>query len=564
MAMMISKFHKIIQSKVVWGIFALLISVAFVSVSVPGSKNRSAAKRDRKAAQLAGRLFGEEVSRIELGRAYNSLRMNYTLQYAQYGQPFRITPEIDEILVESAWRRLAMLKKAKQLGITVSPKQTVSLIQSQPIFQNRQTGQFDPEAYSMALQQIGSLIRGMTPKAVEQHYAEEVLLRKVARIPAQGALVTEEEITKAFHLYTDKLTVEYAAVPRSLADTPKVTEEEAKTHFALNKEEFRMPEKVIVDYVQFAVADHLETAEVTDEMVAGFYENNKQRFLKQPAEDAAPDAVPEYQTLEEVKDEIATGIKMQLARSTAADLADELVSELADETTTFESTAQKLGLEIVDNAPAFTLVDPVKGIDPTAPFQRAAFALEKDATHYYSDPVVGRDFIYVISLTKKLPSFLPSFDIVREDVIESARIAAAEKAYVEKAEQVHTEIQQVLKAGTPFADAIAKYKLEMKKTEPFDIASELEDEFGQQIKGASILSGQGNLTDLVATPNEYLVAYVATKTPGDEATTLPGMRNELSINIGNEKAGHLVAVWQDALLEEAGFEDLLIRDDDES
>ena len=69
MTMMISKFHKIIQSKVVWGIFALLISVAFVSVSVPGSKSRSAAKRDRKAAQLAGKLFGDEVSLIEFARA---------------------------------------------------------------------------------------------------------------------------------------------------------------------------------------------------------------------------------------------------------------------------------------------------------------------------------------------------------------------------------------------------------------------------------------------------------------------------------------------------------------
>ena len=563
MAMMISKFHKIIQSKVVWGIFALLISVAFVSVSVPGSKNRSAAKRDRKAAQLAGRLFGEEVSRIELGRAYRNIRLKYTLQYAQYGQPFRITPEIDEILVQSAWRRLAMLKKAQQLGMAVSAEQTVSMIHSQPVFQNRQTGQFDPNAYSMALQQIGSFI-GMTPKDVEQHYAEEALLMKVARIPAQGALVTDEEIQKAFHLYTDKLTVEYAAIPRSLADTPKVTEEDAKNYFALNQEEFRMPEKAMVDYVRFAVADHLENVEVTDEMVSGFYENNKQRFLKQPAEDAPAEAEPEYQPLEEVKDSITEQIQQALARKAAADLADELVSELADETTTFEKATQKMGLEIVDNTPAFTLTDPVKGIDPTAPFQRAAFALEKDETHYYSDPVVGRDFVYVISLTKKYDSFLPSFEVVQDAATESAKIAATGKAYVEKAEQVHGKIQQVLKAGTAFADAIAKYNLELKKTEPFDIASELEDEFGQQIKGAALLYGQGKLTDLVATPDEYLLAYVAKKTAGDEAATLPGMRNELAYNLGNEKAAQLVAAWQDALLEEAGFENLLIRADDES
>jgi len=559
MTMMISKFHKIIQSKVVWGIFALLISVAFVSVSVPGSKNRKAAKRDQKAAQLAGRLFGEEVSRIELAHAYQSIRLNYTLQYG----PFRITDDIDQILVESAWRRLAMLKKAQQLGMTVSSEQVVSTIQSQPIFQNQQTGQFDSNAYNAALQQIRSII-GMQPKDVENHFAEEALLRKVARIPAQGALVTDEEIQKAFHLYTDKLTVEYAAIPRSLVDVLEVTEEDAKNYFALNQEEFRMPEKAIVDYVQFAVADHMENVEATDEMVSGFYENNKQRFLKQPAEDAPADAAPEYQPLEEVKDSITEQIKQALARKAAADLADELVAELADETTNFKEATQKLGLEIVDDTPAFTLTDPVKGIDPTAPFQRAAFALEKDATHYYSDPIVGRDFVYVASLTKKFPAFLPSFDIVREAAFESAKIAATGKAYVEKAEQIREEVMAALKAGTAFADAVSKYNLELKKTEPFDIGTSLEDEFGQQIKGAALLYGQGKLTDLVATPDEYLLAYVAEKTSGDESITLPGMRNELAGNIGNEKAAQLVAAWQDALLEEAGFEDLLIRADDES
>ncbi len=559
MTMMISKFHKIIQSKIVWGAFAVLISVAFVGVSVPGSKSRSEAKRDRKAAQLAGRLFGEEVSRSEFGRAYQSIRLNYTLQYG----PFRITDDIHEILSASAWQRIAMLKKARQLEMGVTPKQTITMIQNQPVFRNQQTGQFDPNAYNAALQQIRSLT-GMTPKDVENHFSEEVLLQKVARIPIQGALVTHEEITKAFHLFTDKLTVEYAAIPRSLAGTPDVTEEEAKNYFALNQEAFRMPEKAIVDYVQFAVADHVENVEVTDDMVSGFYENNKQRFLKEPTEDAAADAAPEYQPLEEVKDSIIEQIEQALARKAAADLADELVAELADESTTFKSAAEKLGLEIIDTTPAFTLTDSVKGIDPTAEFQRAAFALEKDETHYYSDPVVGRDFVYVLSLTKKLPSFLPSFDIVREDVIESAKIAATEKAYVKKAEQIHEEITTALKAGTAFADAIAKYSLAMKKTEPFDISTSLEDEFGQQIKGAAILYGQGTLTDLVVTQDEYLLAYVAEKVPGDETLSLPGMRNELAGNIGNEKSAQLVSAWQSALLDEAGFEDLLPRADDES
>ncbi len=557
MAMMISKFHKLIQSKIVWGAFALLISIAFVSVSVPGSKSRSAAKQARKKAQLAGRLFGEDVTRSEFGHAWNSIRV----MVAMYSMMDRRFDMDEEQMLDAAWLRLATLKKAQQLGMTASGEQTKKAIQEFPLFQNPETGQFNQNDYNMFVNQILPQFR-MSSAGFEQVFRENVLAAKVANIPAQGGLVFEEEIKKAFHLYTDMLTVEYAAIPRSLADVPKVGKEEALNYFEINKEQFRMPEKAIVDYVQFAVADHLASVEVTDEMVAEFYENNQQHFLKPPAEDAAPDAEPEFKALEDVKDEIATGIQMQQARRIAADLADELVSELADETMTFEKAAQKLGLEIVDTTPAFTAIDPVKDIDPTAPFQRASFALQKDETHYYSDPVVGRDFVYVISLTKKLSSFLPSFEVVQDAATEAAKFAATERAYIEKAKQIHREIKEALKEGSAFSDAVAKYQLELKITEPFSITSTLEDEFGQQIMVNAIRVDQGKITELIATTDEYLVAYVAEKVLGDEAVALPAMRAELVGSIGNEKSGIAATTWREGLLKEAGFENLLIGDDE--
>jgi peptidyl-prolyl cis-trans isomerase D len=558
MTMMISKFHKLIQSKIVWGAFAILISVAFVGITAPGSKSRSAARRDQQAARVAGTLFGEEVTRLELGSAYQSVKLNYTLQYG----PFRVDDDTEQVLVSAAWLRIAMLKKAAQLGLTVSPDQTVIMIQNTPAFQNSETRQFDARIYSAAVQQIRSF-NGMTPKDVENHFAEEVLLRKVVRIPIQGALVTEADILKAFHLYTDKLTAEYAAIPRDVADAPSVTDDDARLYYDQNREDFRMPEKAIVHYVQFPVADLLADEEIADELVAQFYENNKQRFLIQPAEGAVGTA-PEFQPFEEVKDSIAEQLQLVLARQAAADLADELVAELADETVTFEEATQKLELDIVKNTPAFSLTDSVKNIDPSAPFQRAAFALENDESHYYSDPVLGRDYVYVISLVKKLPSFVPSFDVVRDDALESARLVAYELAYVEEAQRIHDEIAEAVKTGSSFADAIAPYDMESVTTEPFDITSGLEDEFGEQIIGAAVQCEAGRLTDLIATPDEFLVAYVAEKIPGDEMAALPSIRRELVGGLSNEKSMQLVAAWQSALLKEAQFEDLLQRADDES
>lgn len=557
MTMMISKFHKMIQSKIVWGAFALLISVAFVGVYTPGAKSRSEAKRDRKEGQIAGRLFGEEISRIEFSQAWNGVRVMVAMQ-SLLNPRFNMS---EDQIYHAAWQRLATLKKAQQLGMFATPEQTVEMIQRQPLFQNRQTGQFDKNNYDMFVSQILPRVR-TTPKEFEQIFEDNVLIEKVYTIPAQGGLATEKEIIKAFHLYTDMLTVEYATIPRSLAGTPEVSDQEAETHYKLNPTEFRMPEAIRVEYVQFAVSNYLDAASLTDEMVAAAYENNKSYFMKKPADDAPADAAPEFKPFDEVKGEIEEKLTMEFARKAAADEADELVSSLSDDSATFEKAAKKAGLAIVSNTPRFSQSDLVKGVDRTAPFTRAAFALEQDETHYYSDPVVGRDVVYVISLVGKFDSFLPGFDVVREKVIESAKLAAAEKAYIEKAGQVHDEIEKAIKAGTPFAKAIAPFNMELKTTLPFNIKSTLEDEFGQEIMAATARFNQGTLSGLIPTPDEFLLTYVAKKELGNEAAELPAMRAGLAGSIGNDKAARLVAAWREDLLKEADFVDLLPRNND--
>ncbi|MBT8046313.1 MAG: peptidyl-prolyl cis-trans isomerase, partial [Pontiella sp.] len=354
----------------------------------------------------------------------------------------------------------------------------------------------------------------------------------------------------------------YTAVPRSLVGAPEVGDTEAKAYYDRNPDQFRMPEKVIVHYVQYPVADYTNRVTVTDEMIATFYESNKQRYLKPAAEGAPEDAAPEYLPLDEVKGSIAELYATELARQEAFNAADKLVARLSDEGTVFKDVAVEAGLKIVSNTPAFGATDRVRGVDPSAPFARAAFNLEQDENHYYSDPVVGRDFVYVISLEKKLPSFLPAFDIVRDEAIESARMAASETAYVEKAAEIHAAIEAVLKSGKSFADAVSKYNLDISTTEPFDISTPLEDEFGREIMGATVQYDAGQLVDLISTPNEFLLAYVASREKADEAAALPALRESLAESIRNEKSSRLVAAWQESLLIEADFEDLTAEAED--
>ncbi len=552
MAMMISKFHKLIQSKVVWTAFAVLISVAFVTVYT-GSKSSASKARRESESQIAGRLYGEDVSLQEYRHAYRSVYVMYTMMA---GRLIDIDENTHPLLAQAAWQRLATVKKARQMGLTVSKQQVVARIEQQPLFQNQQTGGFDRNIFDSFVSAVLPRMQ-MTLTEFENLMLENVLIEKASSMATQGALVTDAEVRKTFHLVSDKLTVQYATIPRSLAPAPQVTEDDAKAYFENYTTQFMMPEKVSVRYVQYAVADYKNNVLVTDDMVSAFYENNKQRYLKPAAEDAPEGAPPEYQSFDEVKDSIAELITTGLAQREAINAADGLVAQLADESVTFEQVAQHAGLSIIDNTPPFAMTDTVRGIDPTAAFAQAAFTLENDPSHYYSDPVPGREYVYVIALEKRLPAFLPGYDVVKEDVLEAAKVAAAEDAYVNKAESIHAEIETALKEGKSFADAASRLKLKIETTEPFSASTPPDVELGQALVQSTIMFDKNTLVDLIPSENEFVLAYVAEKQAADEATELPMIRAQLEAGIRRDKASRLATAWQQSILEEAALEDLL-------
>ena len=71
---------------------------------------------------------------------------------------------------------------------------------------------------------------------------------------------------------------------------------------------------------------------------------------------------------------------------------------------------------------------------------------------------------------------------------------------------------------------------------------------------------QGTVVDLINTPDEFLLAYIAEKEPADEMLTLPGQRDQIAAGIRQEKAQTMIQTWQDSILTEAGFEDLSSED----
>ena len=544
MAMLISKFHRMIQSKVVWYIVLGVIVISFVGFFTPTIGARRGVKSAQKKAQTAGELFGKAVSRQDLRNAVSNIHLWQILTTGRM-------PQMDDQTVrrmeEAAWQRLAVLRKAEQEKIMATDREVIQQIQRLPVFMNRNTGAFDKQAYQAVLGQIG-----VSPRQVEAVVREQVALQKLMFRPVQAALISPYELNRAYHMYTDRLVLKYAVLPRTQVEKDvSVTRDEAKAFFEENQEMFRMPAKVRVSYVEYKVDDFVAQADVPEGAALQAYNANIDRYRIESTGDVSE---VEYKPFEEVEPEITAILSKNAARRLALEQANALVADIAPKSPgqkpDFKGAAAAAGLT-VKSLPAFGPDDELKGIDMTAPFRKVALGLQADDYSSFSDAIAGQDSVYVLSLEQRYESFLPGFDIVEKDVMEATRSRKVSDAVAERSSEIQDALTKALEAGTAFEEAVKPFGLAVVTTAEFDLRSDLDDPYADVLVPACVTVEQGALCEPTPVEDGVLFTQVARRTQTDAELGLPAMRDELVSGLARVRSQRLAADWQDELIREA-------------
>jgi len=541
MTMMISKFHKLIQSKVVWYIVLGVIVIAFVGFFTPTMGNKVA----KKKKQYVGEMFGKKISRQDYSQAHQHATIWYILSTGR--QPK--APEQLAALEEQAWQRLIILHKAVEQKVMVSNQEIIQQIQRMPIFMNQQ-GVFDKNTYNTVLGQIG-----IPSTQVENTVREQVVLQKMAYSPAQAALISPRELERAYHMYSDRIILDYAVFTSEMLnpDVP-VSREEAEAFFAENREGFLIPAKVRVSYVEYPVTDFLEQAEIPEGAALQFYNQNLDRYRIETTGDVA---AVEYKAFENVEAEITGIIAQYGARRLAVEAATSLVADIApkaqNDSPDFKGAVTAAGLT-AKTLPAFGPSDELPGIDATSPFKKAALGLQDDIYSSFSDAVIGKDSVYVISLEQRYDSFLPDFGVVEKEATEAARAHAAGEAGAVRVIEIRDAIAAALQTGSDFKAAVEPYGIEVQSSEEFDLTSPPETDYADALMRASIDMKQGAFCKMVSVEEGVLFAYVARRTAIDSDIGLPALREELIQGLSGVRAQRLAADWQQQMAEDAEFQ----------
>jgi peptidyl-prolyl cis-trans isomerase D len=556
MAMLISKFHKLIQSKLLWLTFIVLVVISFVfwGAVVPDIA-------DRQELASPGTLDGKPVSLEEFRNAYFSVYLNVIMAL---GRGIEITPRIDEQLREAAWHRIVALRAAERMGIVVTDDEVTSAIQQHEGFQFE--GRFNVMAYKSFAQNFLARF-GFSERQFEEHVRQEIALQKTRLMIDRTTLATPFELQRAFRSITDRFQVEYVWLPRNLVEKEiAISEDEARAYYERDPRRFSKPEQVRVDYIRVAAAPFIPRVRVSEEDVQAYYDEHLRDFAIEEADAEDADAtnmfgrITRYRPLDDVKQEIVNILlqrkAMDEAYETAMNISLALTPDRDGNATEFSAVAEKFNQRIFTLEP-FGLNDELPGIEDARAFKRAAFELSEGPDAYFSNPVRGSNEVYVLALRERIPARVPTFEEVREEATRRARDNAIAEALLAKAKTIREEAESALAQKIDFRETIAFYGLAAKTTGVFSASTglELEDEnLASSIISSVITLNAGEISEPIAHEDGYLLVHVVSRQPGEMAS-LEAVRPQLIDRLRRQAGRVVYDAWQAHLLREAKFKD---------
>ena len=422
--------------------FLWLVIAAFIILYIPAFQSA-----DDEGAGAPIVTIGEE--RVTVGdyqKAYVRQRQMYQSIYqGRLDEDALRRMGLPEQTLQGLVDERVLFLEARRLGIRVDDEAVRAHLASSPDFQV--DGRF------MGAQELRRRLemRGLTEEDFVESLRRDLLRRKLVGLVTDGVMVTPAEAEQEYRRRHEQLRAEYVLVPAGTAEVT-VTEAEVQAAFEKDKEEWKLPERRLVDYVLVDVPAVEARAAVTDADVRAYYETNKDQFRQ-------GEEVCASHILVKVKSgpEAAPGHPDDEARA-MAQAALEQVKAGAD----FAELAKKTSEDEGSGPQGGDLGCFAQGA-MVPEFEQAAFALEPGQT---SDLVRTNYGYHVIRVNSKRPETALELTQVKDQIQQVVRTDKV-RTLVEDAAQ---SVSDALRAGRSLEDAAKAQGLAVKRTPPFSRA----------------------------------------------------------------------------------------------
>lgn len=455
--MMIMRFHKLIQSKLLWLVFLGILVCTFVFWGVASnmdSANPALSRLNDTYALVDGR----KVTWLEFDQTRRLLT--------------RMNDMPGEALEEASLNRLAMLAYAKDLGIQ-APIQ-LARQRFAMNFTNAE-GEIDPEM----LEGFRQSLRGgsLTEDEFVKFIRDDMILQDLQQVLSTHVLVAPADVEKLGRLQTDRFDLVYATLDTDrLEEEVEVSEDQLADYYREFKSRYEIPEQRRVSYIQVPLDAFMDDIEpVTEEDARAHYQSRPEQYMRsveKPAEtgDGETETVREPIPFEEVREQIVPELRrqraMEKARETAMTYAVRLTPRRGRRGEPLEELAARENLDLRRAGP-FSRRDPLPDIKNAAAFKQTAFELDESPIGRVGGPVLTGDRMTVIQLEDIVPPRVPELEEVEDTVRPDAANHYRQAALSRLATHLVEEIRVKLREGAEFSAVAEELKLELTDPEPF-------------------------------------------------------------------------------------------------
>lgn len=535
--MFIYHFNRMIRSKLLWLIIAIITVFAFVFAGYVGMGSRNSSK--------AGSLKGKSIDSRDLA-----------VQEMFVRGPGRSRANLPYAVVQSqAWERVAALAAAKEMGIVTGAAEIRAAISQMPDFQDS-TGNFNSQQYQYVIREMD----GWTPALFERYVGDQLTLAKVQTLVGSASWASPLEMQGEYESYTDNISIRHATITNSIdAAAIEISEEEIRALYDADPERYDRPDQAQVRYIEQSVTNYLPFATISDDDIADYYDENTGDFTRMSTNN-----VREQIPLEEVTDKIRGILALEEARYMASTNAmnNFLVYVRDKSDSIFDKYAAGIGANISTTA-LFTAGDYLPGIDGEAmgDFLDTAFDLDPERNDSRCGIAVGGTHIYLISAITNAPAHTPEFDEVRDEVEADARAEAREKEFDAQLDGAVAKVRAALAEGKDFADAVAEAGSSASSPIAFSIFSmppQALDPSGEAMRQLRTLSA-GEMTDPVSVAKGALLVYVDSREPkaapadADAISEYNMLRSQFRSMLGRMRQTAQFEDWMDGNLAGSGF-----------
>ncbi len=343
------------------------------------------------------------------------------------------SPELRFSVLDSIIRQRVLLDHARESGMTVSTEQLRGYIAQAPDFHG-DDGKFSIARYEQTLKG-----RGESVAAFESRVRNQVVLGQLSEAYSATSIVPRTVAERLLRITDQKREVSSVMIsPERFRAAVKLEDDAVKKYYDSHQDEFRVPEKVRVEYVTLSLEALLAQLQVEGAEVKKYYDEHQRQF-----------GVPESRQAAHILITVDKAAGDE-AKNKARAQAEQIYSEVKKNPASFGELAKKHSQDPGSAAKGGDLGSFGRGSMVKA-FDDAVFKMKVGEI---SQPVESEYGYHIIRVTGVTPGQLKTLEQARPEIEKELKKQVAGRRFAELAESFNNTVFEQSDSLKPAADLL--------------------------------------------------------------------------------------------------------------